>query len=123
MTGKVKPKVGQTLYRLNVGNNARHCPQVLTPVVVSKVGRLYFTVKRDRPYAMETKHHIVGWYEKTDGSANTKLYESEQAWADEKEAVLICGDIKSAFEYGQNRANLPIDALRAIEKIIGKEKS
>lgn len=123
MTAKAKPKVGQRLYRLNIGNNARHCTQKLTPVVVSKVGRKYFTVKQEGPYAMESEHHIIGWYEKSEFSANYALYESAQAWDDEKEAVEICKRIAEHFQYGRNRANLPIDALRTIMGIVEEEKS
>ncbi len=41
----VKPAVGQVLYSLNVGNAARGRERVLTPVVVIKVGRKYFTCR------------------------------------------------------------------------------
>ena len=44
---KTKPVVGQVLYSLNVGNAARNCGQVLTPVTVVSVGRKYFKVKKD----------------------------------------------------------------------------
>lgn len=113
-----KPKVGQILYRLNIGNNARHVPQVLTPVIVSKVGRKYFTVRRyDGPYTAESEHHIDNWYERTEYSADYALYESEQAWADEKEARAICQHIAEAFRYGDNRRNLSIEVLRDMKRI------
>ena len=50
---KPKPTLGQKVFSLNIGNNARHVPQVLSPATVSKVGRKYFSVKLQGPYPME----------------------------------------------------------------------
>lgn len=122
MRTRPKPTLGQTLYRLNVGNNARQCPQVLTPVVVSKVGRKYFTVRKEGQYALESTHHVDGWYERTEYSANYALYESEQAWEDEEEARILCGRIGEVFHYGHNKANLTLASLRTIMSIIERER-
>lgn len=116
----MKPKVivGQRLYSLNVGNNARHREQVLTPVVVSKVGRKYFTVKTEGQYALETEYRIEDWRENHEYCANSALYETEQEWADEKETRAICEKIWKAFEYGHNRQNLNLETLRTIAAAI-----
>lgn len=122
MRDRPKPKVGQILYRLNTGNNAIYVPQVLTPVVVSKVGRKYFTVKKqDSTSGFESEHYLDGWYEKTDYSANYVLYESPQVWEDEKEAKVLCDRIEKAFKYGHN-PNLSVAALRRIVGIVEKER-
>ena len=96
-----RPKlhVGSRLFRLNVGNNARHVPQVLTPVVVTKVGRKYFTVARegnDQPWPFESKHLSECWTEETGGyTPNYALYESEQEWADQEEQICLRARIES----------------------------
>lgn len=120
MWDPVKPKVtvGMKLWSLNVGNNARHRPQVLTPVTVAKVGRKYFTTVTTGPYVLEVEYAIDTWKQRGEYAASSKLYENEQAWLDEKEAASLCSKIGSAFEYGQNRRNLGIDALRTISKLI-----
>ena len=110
------PKVGQTVYSLNVGNAARHNEQVLTPVVVTKVGRKYFTVGEGW---RATQFHISDWSEKTEYSPCAALYESEQEWLDEKESGDLCREIARAFEYGKNSRDLPLSSLREIGKILG----
>lgn len=111
--------LGQTLYRLNVGNNARACSQRLTPVIVTKIGRKYFTVKnRDGGYAFEVEFLLDDWRERTEYTENHALYSSPQAWEDEKEVVSLCADFSKAFQHGSNRRNLTIDALRAVRAIV-----
>ena len=108
------PIVGQQLFMLNVGNAARHTPQTLRPVTVTKVGRLYFTVCHD---TWTTQFSIDGWQQKTDYSVDYALYTSEQQWADEKESAKICEDIEKLFRYGHN-PNLSIAVLRKISELI-----
>ena len=96
---KPTPTIGQTLYSLNVGNAARRIPQTLKPVVVTKVGRKYFTVGEGW---RATEYHLHDWREKSDYMANSRLYASEQEYADEKETSEICGRIAKAFEHGKN---------------------
>jgi len=110
-----KPTVGETLYSLNVGNAARRTPQVLTPVVVTKVGRKYFT--GGEGYAAR-QFDISDWTEKTESTADAALYESEQEWEDEKEAARLCGELWKAFKYGRNRCRLPLDALRRMHGLL-----
>jgi hypothetical protein len=112
---KPTPTIGQTLYSLNVGNAARRVPQTLTPVIVTKVGRKYFTTGEGW---QATQYHIGDWREKTDFSPNSHLYASEQEYADEKESDELCRRIGKAFEYGRNAKALPLEALRRIEGII-----
>lgn len=113
----MKPKVtvGMRLFSLNIGNAARRSPQVLTPVVVSKVGRKYFTVKTDDKYGFETEYRLDDWGENTGGyCANSKLYTSEQELADESESHNLCSKIADVFKYGNNTKNLNLETLRLI---------
>lgn len=115
-----KPEVGQILYSLNVGNAARHCDQKLEKVIVTKVGRKYFTCTREG-WRHGTEYLIDGWREKTDYSASSVLYASKEEWEDEKESNHICKTISESFEYGRNRMKLPLEKLRAIADIINSE--
>ena len=112
---KRKPIVGERLYTLNIGNNARQIAQILTPVTVAKVGRKYFTVIRVGEWPLATEFRIDDWLERPSGySANHALYETEQEWADEKETAALCKGIANAFEYGRNHNNLSLETLRMI---------
>ena len=116
---KKKLEVGLLLYSLNVGNAARRGVQKLSPVRVTRVGRKYFTCCPDGGSQwQETQYHIDGWYEKTEYSANSILYFDRQQWKDEKEALSICSLIRKAFEFGNNRKNIPLDQLKIINQII-----
>ena len=111
-----KPKIGQRLYSLNVGNRARNTTQQLTPVVVVTVGRKYFTTlpvgKTDLFF--EDRYHIDTWAEKTDTCTNSVLYLTEQSWADEQESRQLCVQISKAFMYGKNQHNVSLEYLREI---------
>ena len=115
-----KPEVGQVVYSLNVGNAARRVEQKLTPYEVVKVGNLYFTARRcnDDSGWTDTQYHLDGWYEKTEYSANSKLYSSEQEWHDEREAQEIVSRMKKAFDFGGKGRQLPLESLRKIAAII-----
>lgn len=112
-----KPAVGQILYSLNIGNAARHCEQILTPVTVTKVGRKYFTCIKNG-FSFGIDYHLDTWREKTGYSASSILYESEQSWIDEKDARVICKFIAQSFEYGLNKLSLSLPTLRGIERMI-----
>lgn len=120
---KRKPIAGETLYMLNVGNNARYRKQILKPVIVSFVGRKYFSVKLAQnasSYAdpVIAEFHIDSWREKSNYSAGWMIYESEQEWADEKEVGEICREIGEAFKYGCNYKDVPLDKLRQIKALL-----
>ena len=116
---KSKPSVGQILFRLNIGNNARNVAQTIKPVFVKSVGRKYFTVITEGGvYELETKHRIEDWQQENGGySPGYALYESEQEWQDDKEKNALTSTIKKTFAfYGSSRFSL--EALRAINSII-----
>ena len=122
-----KPKVGQVLYSLNIGNAARNTEQVLTPVEVVKVGRKYFYCCEERLKEFDErvwgKYYIDGWNEENGGySANSCLYESKQAYDDEKEEDVICSYISECFEWMHNKKKVPLDGLRQIKRIIDGEQ-
>lgn len=113
-----KPTVGQTIYSLNVGNSYSNVPQVLTPGVVQKVGRKYFTVSFGPGHLKTVDFHLEDWREKTDYTARHKLYENEQAREDEVITRQLSGIIGDAFRHGHNIHKLPLDKLRQIVSIL-----
>jgi hypothetical protein len=116
---KIKPEVGQILYRLNVGNAARHVEQKLTPVRVTKVGRKYFTCASEGS-RFGTEYHLEDWTEKTEYSPDSALYSSQQAWEEEKESRELIKKIRDEFNYGNNK-NFNLNKLRGIAKILFTE--
>ncbi len=112
-----KPEVGQMMYAVNIGNNARYQEQKARRVQVISVGRKY--VKAIPPELsahphMAVEYHIDTGFEKTEYSVRWKLYESEQAWADEKEAKEISEKIGKLFSrFGKPPVSL--EALRAVK--------
>lgn len=114
---KRKPIVGETLFSVNIGNaTSRYQPQKLTPMVVSAVGKKYFTL--ESPHGKGAQFHLDTWREKTEYCENHKLYETEQDWLDEAEEREICKMIGDSFQYGDNNKNLSIEALRKIKDIL-----
>ena len=117
---KPKPKLGQILYSLNVGNATKYGDQKLTRVTVTKVGRKYFTCRPvDR--RLETQYYLDDWKEKTDFTPDSALYINPQEWRDEKEAKRICRLIRETFRHGDSRVflgEISLNKLRVIEKII-----
>ena len=114
---KPKPTLGQEVFSLNIGNNARHVPQVLKPATVSKVGRKYFSVKLQGPHPMEREYHIENWRERTEYSAGTRLYASEKEYMDEKETAVIWGQLREAF-FTYNPTDFDLPRLRKIIAIV-----
>lgn len=110
-----KPFVGQQLFKLPVGNSAsKHKEQKLIPVVVSKVGRKFFTVETQDRYRLKTEFRLEDWHENTDYCANCVIYESEQDRADEVEARTTCRTLYTLFEYGRNAKRFKLSKLREI---------
>ena len=83
---KEKPKVGQIIFSLNVGNAYRSSwghSQKLTEYEVSRVGRKYFyIVETGREYrderhkrGFEIAFEVDTWQQKTDYSSDHLLYE------------------------------------------------
>lgn len=116
----MKPELGQRLFSLNVGNAARRREQTLKEVVVTKVGRTYFTVQNvdDNTGWSARQYYIDGWLEKTNYTPNSRLYISRSVWEDEKESAELVTQIFPYFEYGRNRKALSVHKLREIMAII-----
>jgi len=111
-----KPKIGQILYSLNVGNAARYGrEQKLTPVTVTKVGRKYFYCKVGN--YLETQYHLKTW-EETGQNIGSVLYLNAEEWEDAKEADRICYFIAKSFGSNQNMKDLNFKTLQDIEKLI-----
>ncbi len=111
-----KPKIGQTLYSLNVGSAASYGrEQNLTPVTVMKVGRKYFYCK-EGDYC-ETRYDLETW-EETGQNIGSVLYLNAEEWEDAKEADRICYFIAKSFGSNQNMKDLNFKTLQDIEKLI-----
>jgi len=112
-----KPKVGQTLYSLNVGNAARNVEKKLTPVIVRKVGRKYFYCsKSGRSYVR--RYYLSDWREECGGyCADSFLYNSVQEYEDEKKAEAIKKKIQDVFRW-DSRVVVHLTALIEIDKIL-----
>ena len=113
-----KPKIGDTLYRVNIGNAARREKSQLHPCTVAKVGRKYFTtvdVNNDRE---ANTFHIDGWWEKTEYPATSKLFASAQAFHDEKERNDLARKLSRHFRYINAVQKTPLNVLREIAKLL-----
>jgi hypothetical protein len=116
---KRKPVVGETLYSLNIGNRARrNIPQILTPVIVTSVGKKYFTVRLKEYNKDIAKFTLEDWRQHTIYCQDYALFETEQEWLDKKESENIRNKIWKSFEYGHNNLNVDLEDLRKINGII-----
>lgn len=123
-----KPRVGDRLFRLNVGNAARRGGQKLTPVVVVKVGTKFFSVSPDE-FADRTSSHmwtefkLADWREKTNYTPNHALYRTEQEWLDEQEFHRTWTTLRETFaSYGSPKTALSLGQLRRIVAILNEER-
>lgn len=122
MTTKRKPVVGETLYSLNIGNSARRCEQVLTPMKVISVGRKYFKLLKEGDHiSRAAEFHIDSWYEHSEYSADHAIYETEQHYLNEKESQNLIVFIRETFSHF-TRTNFTLDQLRRIKAIIDEGK-
>jgi hypothetical protein len=114
---KPNPIVGQTLYSLNVGNAARYREHVLAAVVVTKVGRKYFTAQPDGKSYEARDYRLGSWRQKTEYSADSELYTDPKEWEDEKEALEISKRIRREFDHF-SKPTQTLDQLRRIAAIL-----
>lgn len=115
-----KPKVGDIVYSLNVGNAARSRKKELTEFVVQKVGRKYFYAgKEGCPKWMMYKYDLESWHEVNNYSATSKLYKSKQEYLEQGEMQEICASIAKIFDWGKNHRHLNLETLRKIRELMG----
>jgi len=118
-----KPKAGDKLFSLNTNNSARNRKQVLTPVIVSKVGRKYFTTqvigKENYDY-LNVTYNLSDWREKTEYSTNHILYETEQEWLDVDEIKGIAKYVSSLVSYHRWHIRISIEDAKEIKSILDK---
>lgn len=114
---KPKPKVGDTLYSLNIGESARYRESKLAPVKVFYVGRKYFTAGEEEYRMLAVKYRIDDWSEESNFSPNSKLYSSPQEWEESKEIDKLSKNIAAAFQYGRN-PGLTLEELRTINAML-----
>ena len=117
-----KPVVGQKLFSLKIGNAARRTEQTsLTPVIVKKVGRKYFVCGEENSGDWsDFQYYLDSWQQKTEYTADSILYKTEQEWLDEHEERKLSEQIENTFKVGKNLYNLPLESLRKIVEIIEK---
>lgn len=120
---KRKPILGERLFVLNVGNSARNTPQILNPVIVSKVGRKYFTVENDSEDRCNQplQFQIADWLQVTEYSADYVLYETEQHHADERESLELARVIRNEFSDSWRAPKQTLETLRKIHTLIKPE--
>lgn len=107
-----KIKQGQTLWVKTIGNLARGGTSRHFSVIVTSVGKKYFTLDK----CIRCKFEIASLQEATEYSSNFKVYFSEQEILDEKEAEILAEKIRNIIgAYG--KSTLSIAQLRAIYKI------
>ncbi len=115
-----KPEVGQKLFMLSVRGGARHCMPILTPVVVTKVGRKYFSVAptAERSH-LEVEFRLEGWRQHTEYSPRYFLYETEQEYLDKKERDEHLEAFRKVFcNLGGTARSLSLPTLRKIAEAI-----
>jgi hypothetical protein len=116
---KPKPKVGDRVFSLNVGNAARGCAEKLTPVVVKSVGRKYFQVESPIGERIgATEFNLDDWHERSKYSASARILSSEQEWRDEKDAKQIFDKIRTEFSAWTPPKHILLSDLRAISEIL-----
>lgn len=110
------PKVGDTLFSLNIGNAARNRVQRLTPVVVKKVGRMYFYAGKEGLKASDRKYSIDDWSQVSEYMADSKLYATAKEWLNEDEANRIYKDIFGIIE--RRKGMMSLSDLKGIKYIL-----
>lgn len=111
---KDTPTVGQTVFSLNIGNAARNQQQVLTPVIVTKVGRKYFYCGEGW---QQVKYDLDRWVEAGNYSPNSRIFATEQEWKNDKEIAEHSKYLREVFSaYGPSR--LPLETLRSIHSLV-----
>jgi hypothetical protein len=121
---KGKPKVGDKVWSLAVGNAARNLTKPrLTEYTVFKVGRKYFTAGESEDHWRLAQYEISNWRQKTDYSPQSVLYPSKQAYTDERLCRDIAVDISRYFDRhnGGVASRFSLDSLQKIAVIIRKE--
>lgn len=79
-----KPKVGDELYLVDVGNRARRGLGKQRTCTVVKVGRKYFYVSylQFPSYEVIVPFDLIDWREKTDYSAQYALFQNQAEYAE-----------------------------------------
>lgn len=114
---KPKPIVGQTLFSLNVGSAARNREQVLTPTIVTKVGRKFFRCcPPDQPHG--TDYHLDTWEEKTEYTTTSVLFSSPKEFGETKRRIEIADELREIFCFHGFARSLPLQSLEQILQIV-----
>lgn len=105
-----KPKVGQILYL------KKDHEDELIPIEVTKVGRKYFYASRDIEYSFyEHKYNLSNWVF-SDWPYSGKVYESKQAYEDEKELFQLHKKLYQLFQRAPG--DFSLDQLKRVDAIL-----
>jgi hypothetical protein len=121
---KPKPKIGQILYSLGVGTGAKYYGSQLDPVRVISVGPGYFECHSDH-FGITRKFQSKTWKTKPEYHPAFMVYESPQAWEDDKnkeERLSTWKRLSALFSLGHPPEWLSVEDLREIEEIVKKKK-
>lgn len=116
--GNALPVVGQEMFALNIGNEARGREQKLVPVVVTKVGHKYFTCENG--YGHARTYHLGTFVEKTGHCAGSMIYADPVHWEEDKEAAALEKELRTAFSGYSLKISLA--GLREIKAVIDRER-
>ena len=111
-----KPKVGETLFIVDVGNRARNGGKQ-RECTVTKVGRKYFYVEISNYW--KVPFHIETWWEKTEYTADFAVYESKEEWEAEKKFRECLNKLRQYFS--PYTINITPDQVKQIIKILDIE--
>lgn len=126
---KRRPKVGEIVYSLNIGRAAIYQPEILTEMVVVKVGwKFFYCQLRSVPTAAryaapQYRYFLKTWWEAVpNDKATSFLYANPQEWEDAKEFTKTLGQIRQRL-CGRGHPLLPLSVLRQIKGIIDNYRS
>lgn len=115
-----KPKVGDSLYLVDVGNRARRGLGKQRPCVVSKIGRKYFyvTCQESPSYEVIIPFDLIDWREKSDYSAQYALFESKEDYEELAVKNAWMNKLSSTFQYSSG-AKFTLAQLTEVGALLG----
>lgn len=119
-----KPKKNETLFMISIERNGNHIEH---DVIVTSVGRKYFTVAIKEGYPIETDFYVASWSEPSTLSSKI-LFENKQEYIDYKEKINLLEKLRNVFA-GQSTGHcntsisgIKLETLREIYLMIINEK-
>jgi len=113
-----------------IKSEGRAVDNPISKVLVTDVGRKYFTVMKVRPedmpegapfYATVAQFNIITWHQRTEYIKQYILHPTLEAYQETLDLSRIKRKVQVIFNNFYDTSRLSIEALRAIEKIIDLE--